>query len=153
MPQQQWNCPFCTTSSLRPQGLAAHIRYGHSKQYQKWLNNPQRLKEAQQAVSSASADAAPIPSAARGPEQVEPVHTPPIADSSTAQLLHQAHAQLIARKRVIEAELARLDELKKELQTVEVQLESLDKTLAVFQQQPSAASTQARHAAGSSMGD
>jgi hypothetical protein len=52
----------------------------------------------------------------------------------TMDLLNQAHAQLRTRKQAIEAELARLDDLNKELQIVDARIESLDKTLSVFQQ-------------------
>jgi len=52
----------------------------------------------------------------------------------TMDLLNQAHVQLRTRKQAIEAELARLDDLNKELQLVDARIESLDKTLSVFQQ-------------------
>jgi prefoldin subunit 5 len=52
----------------------------------------------------------------------------------TMDLLNQAHVQLRTRKQAIEAELARLDDLNKELQIVDARIESLDKTLSVFQQ-------------------
>ena len=51
----------------------------------------------------------------------------------TMDLLKQAQAQLRTRKQAIEAELARLDDLNNELQIVDARIESLDKTLSVFQ--------------------
>ena len=53
----------------------------------------------------------------------------------TMDLLNQAHSQLRTRKQSIEAELARLDDLNQELQIINAQIESLDKTLVVFQKQ------------------
>jgi hypothetical protein len=152
MPSQQWKCPFCSTTSARPQGLAAHIRYTHTKQYPKWLKNPQRLGEARQEGTPELVEDVTLKPTAPASKHIETAEVQPIADNATEQLLLQAHAQLIARKEIIESELARLDELRGEMGTIERQLESLDSTLAVFKQQPSADTEVLRAAAASSKG-
>jgi chaperonin cofactor prefoldin len=48
-------------------------------------------------------------------------------------LLKQAHAQLVERKESIEADLARMADLTKELETVNTQIQALAKTLGVFE--------------------
>jgi prefoldin subunit 5 len=66
-----------------------------------------------------------------------PLQAPPSMNGNpTMDLLNQAHSQLRTRKQTIEAELGRLDDLKKELQIIDAQMESLDKTLGVFQRRP-----------------
>ncbi len=136
---QQWKCPFCPTTSTRPQGLSAHIRYGHTKQFAKWLKNPDRLEQARKAGGvDAVVEEEPVDVAEPVPEPVEAVHaTPSVSENPTEQLLMQAQSQLIARKSVVEAELARLDDLREEIKTIDKQLESLNSTLAIFRPQPS----------------
>ena len=135
MAQQEWQCPFCETTSSRPQGLAAHIRYGHPKQYQKWLKDPQRLAQALKPVSATPPSKPLKRPPTPVPEPTEPVEPRPApgADNPTLELLNEAHSQLSARKRTIESELARFDELKKELETIDAQMQSLEQTLSVFQ--------------------
>ena len=131
MAHQEWQCPFCLNTSTRPQGLAAHVRSGHAKQYPKWLKNPQRLQDALKPATQQ----APEPLVASQPTEEAPLQAPPTMNGNpTMDLLNQAHAQLRTRKQAIEAELARLDDLNKELQIVDARIESLDKTLSVFQQ-------------------
>jgi predicted phage-related endonuclease len=116
--------------------LAAHIRNRHTKQYPKWLKTPSRLADAQKAAAvPEAAKQAPEP-----PAQPLAVHGeatvlshPAATDASpTLDLLKRAHAQLIDRKQSIEAELARLADLTKELDTVNTQIQALDKALGVF---------------------
>ena len=152
MAQQEWQCPFCETTSSRPQGLAAHIRYGHPKQYQKWLKDPQRLAQALKAVS-ATPPGKPLkrpPTAVPEPAEPRPA---PGADNPTLELLNEAHSQLTTRKRTIESELARFDELKKELETIDAQMQSLEQTLSIFQRGTPVDSPSLGHAAASAKGD
>src|ERR1017187_4081988 len=124
MPQPELQCPFCEQTSARPQGLAAHVRSRHSKQYPKWLKTPSRLTDA----------AKPAPEPSGRPEAVHaaaPVPSPPAANPALALLQH-AHAELAQRKQTIEADLARMADLTKELEAVNAQIDALDKTLGVF---------------------
>ena len=62
------------------------------------------------------------------------VSSPRAVEANPAlDLLKKAHTQLVERKQNIEAELARLTELTKELETVNTQTQALDKTLGVFE--------------------
>ena len=137
MAHQEWQCPFCPKTLTRPQALAAHIRNGHAKQYPKWLKNPQRLQDAlkaatQQPPEQAQAPESPVVSQ---PTDAAPLRAPQTMNGNpTMDLLKQAQAQLRTRKQAIEAELARLDGLKQELQIINARIESLDQTLGVFQQ-------------------
>lgn len=135
---QLWKCPFCSSTSSRPQGLAAHIRYGHVKQYPKWLKNPNRIEEARQgALQETETEASKEQAPELAAESVEGVQlAAQSSENPTEQLLVQAQAQLVARKSVIEAELARLDDLREEIKTIEKQLESLNSTLAIFRPEP-----------------
>ena len=152
MAQQEWQCPFCETTSSRPQGLAAHIRYGHAKQYQKWLKDPQRLAQALK-TASATPPGKPLKRPPTPvPEPAEP-RPAPGADNPTLELLNEAHRQLSARKRTIETELARFDELKKELETIDAQMQSLEQTLSIFQRGTPVDSPLLGHAAASAKGD
>jgi hypothetical protein len=127
MSQPELQCPFCEQTSSRPQGLAAHIRSRHPKQYPKWLKTPSRLADA--------ANQQPEPPAIPQAVHAEaPVSSPPAVEANPAlDLLKKAHAQLIARRQNIEAELARLTGLTKELETINTQIQALDKTLGVFE--------------------
>ena len=132
MAHQEWQCPFCQNTSTRPQGLAAHIRSGHPKQYPKWLKNPQRLQDALKAAAQQAPKSLVVPQ----PADEAPRRVPQSMNGNpTMDLLNQAHSQLRTRKQSIEAELARLDDLNQELQIINAQIESLDKTLVVFQKQ------------------
>jgi hypothetical protein len=57
----------------------------------------------------------------------------PTDATPTLDLLKTAHAQLIDRNQDIGAQLARLADLTTELDTVNTQIQALDKTLGVFQ--------------------
>ena len=144
MPQSELQCPFCERTSCPRQGLASHIRSAHPKQYQKWLENPTRLADAH---SSATPPKAATPKQKRTPvlppvEQEQPVEVSaaptPEPTNSALDFLKQAHDQLTGRKQSIEADLACMAELTKELETVNAQIEALDKTLGVFESGASA---------------
>jgi septal ring factor EnvC (AmiA/AmiB activator) len=70
----------------------------------------------------------------RAPNDSQPVVAPKAATAtnSTLDLLKKARTQLTERKQSIEADLARMTDLTKELETVNTQIEALDKTLGVF---------------------
>jgi hypothetical protein len=127
MSQSEMQCPFCEQTSSRSQGLAAHIRSRHPKQYPKWLKTPSRLADA--------AKQPPKPPAiAQAVHAEAPVSSPPAVEANPAlDLLKKAHAQLLERKQSIESELARLTSLTKELETINTQIQALDKTLGVFE--------------------
>jgi hypothetical protein len=143
MPQSELQCPFCQRTSPRPQGLASHIRNAHAKQYPKWLKTPTRLADAQ-SVATAPKAAKPkqqrppkqTRSVVRPPGQEAPVEAPappaPEPTNPALDLLKQAHDQLMERKQSIEADLARMADLTRELEAVNTQIEALDKTLGVF---------------------
>jgi hypothetical protein len=136
MPSPEFHCPFCEQTSSRPQGLAAHIRSRHRKQYPKWLNTPSRLADAQKSAEAPAAGQQAPASPAKPPavHGEAPVSSPPAVEANPAlDLLKKAHAQLTGRKQSIEAELARLADLTKELETVNTQIQALDKTLGVFE--------------------
>ena len=143
MPRPVFHCAFCQQTSSRTQGLAAHIRNRHPKQYPKWLKTPSRLADAQKTVTPVAARPAP-----KAPAELQAVHTelssvPAVAPNPALDLLKRAHAQLIERKQSIEAELARMADLTKELEAVNAQIQALDKTLGVFEPRPVQASAAA----------
>jgi hypothetical protein len=133
MPQPELHCPFCEQTSPRAQGLASHIRSRHPKQYPKWIKTPTRLSDATKpAASKAAKQVAESPVVAEKISDTAPVSSPPMGEGNPAlDLLKQAHAQLTLRKQKIEAELARFADLTKELETVNTQIEALDKTLGL----------------------
>jgi len=136
MSQPELQCPFCEQTSSRSQGLAAHIRNRHPKQYPKWLKTPTRLTDAKRgAVAANDAKKPPEPPAiAKAVHADAPVSSPPAVEANPAlDLLKKAHAQLIERRQSIEAELARLTGLTEELETINTQIQALDKTLGVFE--------------------
>lgn len=137
---QELHCPFCEQTTSKPQGLAGHIRYRHPKQYPKWLKNPSRLTDAMKSVSPKIS--APEPKEAVVVAELsrdEKTSVSPASDGIPAlDLINQVHAQLIGRKQKIEAELAGLTDLRKELEAIDIQIKALNDTLAVFK--PSAAS-------------
>jgi hypothetical protein len=134
MPAQTFQCPFCEKTSSAPQGLSAHIRNNHKKQYGKWSKNPDRLEVAK---SKSPAQPEPVlepPITAPIPE-ASPVHelAPSIVDGNgTLELLNQARQRLADRKHEIEAQLAQMESLRAELEKMNTQIESLDGTLKVF---------------------
>ena len=120
MPQQELQCPFCKQTSSRSQGLAAHIRSRHAKQYPKWLKTPNRLVDASNgavAPKVATQPPQPEPPAIVQAIQTEaPVSAPQnVAANPALDLLKQAHRQLVERRQSIEGELSRLTGLTKEL--------------------------------------
>src|ERR1017187_6844145 len=135
MPKSQLRCPFCEQTSTRPQGLAAHVRYRHTKQYPKWLKTPSRLADAQNVITPATkaqtTQLQPVAPAAKGDGEVASV---PAAAIQALDLLKKAHAQLVERRQSIQADLARMADLTKELDAVNTQIEALEQTLGVFQQ-------------------
>jgi hypothetical protein len=136
VPKPELQCPFCEQTSHAPQGLAAHIRSRHPKQYPKWLKTPSRLADAQK--SSAPPEAPeqvpepPAPLRAAGSEA--PVLSKPATNANPAlDLLKKAHVELVNRRKSIEAELARQTDLTMELEAVKAQIQALDTTLKVFE--------------------
>jgi hypothetical protein len=135
MPTSELQCPFCEQTSSRPQGLAAHIRNRHPKQYPKWLKTPTRLTDAQKGsipAKSAKHKELPAEPLAANVGQSVPAAAEVVATNPPLDLLKEARAQLTERKQSIEADLARMTDLTKELETVNTQIEALDKTLEVF---------------------
>jgi hypothetical protein len=116
MPQQEWQCPFCSSISARPQGLPIHIRSRHAKQYPKWSKNPLRIQEALRSSTQEMSDQAPEPPVVSEPAAAVLAQASQKTDNQSAiDLLNQAHVQLRARKQAIEAELARLNDLNLEI--------------------------------------
>jgi hypothetical protein len=66
------------------------------------------------------------------PSEATVLSHPSMQANPTLDLLEKAHAQLIGRKQNLQAEIARLTDLTKELETVNTQIQALDKTLGVF---------------------
>ena len=130
MTSPDFYCPFCEKTSPRPQGLAAHVRNGHPRQYPKWLKLPTRLVDAQKrAAAPLESTTPPVKSATA----LLPSPAPFGADANPAlDHLKKAHAELVSRKESIEAQLARMSDLTNELKTVNTQIEALDKTIGVF---------------------
>jgi hypothetical protein len=131
-----FHCPFCEKTSPRPQGLAAHIRNRHTKQYPKWLKLLTRLVDAQKisAAQESIEPPAPEPSAAPLPSPTPAPSPLPAGANPALDFLKKAHAELVSRKASIEAALAQMSDLTKELETVKTpQIQALDKTLAVFE--------------------
>lgn len=136
MPAPELHCPFCEQTSSRSQGLSAHIRIRHPKQFPKWLKKPTRLADAQKrAVAPDPAEPVREPAAQPQSEHAQtPLSSPPTLEANPAlDLLKKAHAQLVERKHGIEAAIARMADLTKELETVNTQIQALDKTLGVFE--------------------
>lgn len=96
---------------------------------------PNRIADAEKTSASPESIAPPAsaPSVAPLPPPA-PVLSPLPADCNPAlDLLKQAYAELVSRKESIEAQLARVSHLTKELETVNSQIQALDKTLGVFE--------------------
>jgi hypothetical protein len=135
--QTTLRCAFCEQTFSRSQGLAAHIRSRHPKQYQKWLKTPTRLADAKNDSVAPAANRPEPPAELQEPmgevrvSSYAEVHVNPALD-----LLKQAHSQLIERKQGIEAELARLSGLTKDLEAVNSQIQALDKALGAFESAP-----------------
>src|SRR5689334_20961453 len=155
---QKLQCPFCPAMSTRGTGLSAHIRARHSKEYGKWNKNPNRLLEA------AAAAASPQPEPGKN-RRLRPVRSPAPVDLGDAaiptehiqeqpkrlavpapqpgendvhealSLLQKAYEQLGTRKQAIEAELARIEGLRREHEAVTAQVAALDQAMKAFHQQ------------------
>ena len=153
---QKLQCPFCSTVSTRGTGLSSHVRAQHPREYGKWNKNPNRLLEA------AVADAPQKEAGKKRPSQrVQPsvpvkireeaVATPPIREQAMALetparktgdedgnqalgLLQKAYEQLSTRKQSIENELARIEELRGEHETLTAQVAALDQAMKAFHQ-------------------
>src|ERR1700683_3866448 len=133
MTSSDFHCPFCEQTSPRPQGLAAHIRNRHPKQYPKWLKVPTHIEDAQKAgAAPESIEQPPEPSTVPSPAAV-PTPLPAGVATPALDLLKKAHAELVSRKESIEAELARVSHLTKELEILNTQIQALDQTLGVFE--------------------
>src|ERR1700722_13969056 len=137
MPTQLLQCPFCEKTSTAPQGLSAHVRNNHQKQYPKWIKNPNRFQPVQANLPKQPESVRRAPKTQPGARGREASQTsaPPPADPTgdgALQLVNQAREQLVDRKRVIEAQLAHVETLRTELERVNAQIESLDSALGVF---------------------
>ena len=126
MPKPSLQCPFCSKTSSRGAGLASHIRSAHSRQYAKGGNHL-RAQITPSAPEPARSGGAPLDVSVQ-------TATSPLEEGSNAtlDLLGKAYVQLTGRKRVIEGELSRFDDLRKELEAVSAQIESLKNTVALF---------------------
>ncbi len=84
---------------------------------------------------SVEVSAEPLPSPPA--EAPAPVSAPP-ADGSARdahELLQEAYGQLSTRKQMIESELTRIEDLRREHETITAQLAALEQAVKVFQQQ------------------
>ncbi len=117
MPKSLLKCPFCSKTSSHGAGLASHIRSAHPEEH----------------ASAGSPFEAPVRPNAPDPSPVT-LATSLIKGGadSTRDLLGKAYAQLTQRKRVIEEQLSRFDDLKIELETIDAQVESLKGTVTLF---------------------
>ena len=74
------------------------------------------------------------PAIAQAIQAEAPVSVPQTVVANPAlDLLKQAHSQLVDRRQSIESELSRLTGLTKVLDTINAQIQALDKTLGVFE--------------------
>jgi hypothetical protein len=139
MPTSEFQCPFCEKTSPARQGIVAHIRLHHKKQYTKWIKNPNRLETLEpkpqartKTVKKQPTPPEPAAAVAEPTRAAEPVLSAPTGDGALG-LLNQARQQLLDRKQTIEAELAKMEALRLELQQIDAQISSLDGTLGVFE--------------------
>jgi hypothetical protein len=155
---QKLQCPFCSTISTRGTGLSSHVRAQHPRGYGKWKKNPNRLLEA---AAAASPQQEPrrnrrLP-AVQSPAMIEPeevaVPAQPVLEQQTplaapAQfasenevpealtLLQKAYEQLSTRKQTIESDLARIEGLRGEHETLTAQVAALDQAMKAFHHKP-----------------
>jgi hypothetical protein len=130
-------------------GLSAHIRARHPKQYKNWNRNADRFVEAANAAAPKAEPKRnlpvrvmlPAPVIESHPEPVEkqraqsPVAMPQLSTANgneALNLLQKAHDQLAARKDSIEAEVARVEALRSEHESVITQLAAIDQALSAF---------------------
>jgi hypothetical protein len=142
MPYQELKCPFCPKTSSRGTGLASHIRFAHPKQYRKWAKDPNRLQATPKLGSPDTPNRPASPPRLGQTEPTQTIQTEQIAPGNpTLQLLTDTLSQLQRRKQTVEKELARFDDLRKELEAASAEIESLEKTLGLFESQPTADSS------------
>src|ERR1700759_4956371 len=100
MPTSVLQCPFCEKTSSAPQGLSAHVRNGHPKQYPKWSKDPNRLKAVRAKSQEHHEPEKPKVSIAEPPKtslqnvQASESHSPAPSDNGALGLLNQARQQL-----------------------------------------------------------
>ena len=136
---------------MRGTGLSAHVRGQHAKKYAKWNQNPNRIIEAAAASPQEELNSngripslrSPAPveivKAAAGASRQQPRILPNGGKQTTQSdvndalaMLQKAHKQLSTRKQMIESELARIEELRGEHESVAKQVAALDETLKAF---------------------
>ena len=155
---QRLQCPFCSTISTRGTGLSAHVRGQHPREYGKWNKNPNRLLEAAGAAlpqpepkrkrrlhpvrpsAPVELGEAAVPAQ---PIQEQPILLPaPVAQTvendvhEALSLLQKAYEQLSTHKKTIESELARIEGLRGEHESVTAQVAALDQAMKAFHRQP-----------------
>lgn len=149
-------CPFCTTISTRGTGLSSHVRSQHAREYGKWNKNPSKLADAAAAALPRKASAKtslvdPVrplvdvtAKVTRGQRAQPSGNVSALAvqqgsrdpgGNDAHRLVQKAYDQLSARKQSIEAELARIEALRTEHETVTAQVAALDEAMKAFQQQ------------------
>ncbi len=155
---QNLHCPFCSKISTRGTGLSAHVRTQHPREYSKWNKNPNRLLEAAAAAAPQQEPKrnrrlrsvrAPAPvEVGEAAVSAQPKQQPPILLAAPApqpggndvhealSLLQKAYEQLSTRKQTIESELARIEGLRGEHETVTAQVAALDQAMKAFHHQP-----------------
>ena len=149
--KQNLQCPFCAAKSTRGTGLSAHIRARHGKQYRNWNRNPNRLVEAAEAAATPKAEpeknqrvrhmpSTPLvearPNLVAPQETQSPAAKPQLGEpngNEALSLLQSVQDQLAARKDSIESELARVEALKSEHESVIRQLAAIDLAMSAFQ--------------------
>jgi hypothetical protein len=148
--QQNLRCPFCEATSTRGTGLSAHVRARHPRQYKNWNRNPNRLVEAADAAATPKAEPEKnrrvrhMPPAALveprpdlvAPQKTQspaakPQHGEPNGNEALS-LLQKVHDQLAARKDSIESEMARVEALRSEHESVVTQLAAIDQAMSAF---------------------
>ena len=136
---------------MRGTGLSAHVRGQHAKKYAKWNKNPNRIIEAAAASPQEELNSngripslrSPAPveivTAAAGASRQQPRILPNGGKQTTQSdvndalaMLQKAHKQLSTRKQMIESELARIEELRGEHESVAKQVAALDDALKAF---------------------
>jgi hypothetical protein len=149
------HCPFCSSTSTRGTGLSSHIRSQHPREYTKWNKNPKKLLDAAKQPEPEHSGKAPkakriLSPAAKPASEVTqrsreearsadsalvdavPAHTP--AGDDARRLVEQAHEQLKVRKQMVEAELARIESLRAEYESVTARVAALDEAIKAFQE-------------------
>ncbi len=114
MPKSMLKCPFCSKTSSHGAGLASHIRSAHPEQ------QASAGSQLEAPVKPNTSPVTPVPDLKKG------------GADSTRDLLGKAYAQLTERKRVIEEQLSRSEDLRKELETIDAQVASLKTTVTLF---------------------